>query len=206
MRVQSLKIYLLTGHQVFQVLSCCEEQPAQSQKHPAPYTDQPFGPQKKLDCIRRIFTWSHICSSTPRYSTNLPSFPGRRHTSRPKRPRTSGLTAKESDRSSSATSQTPGDASASSWKMLDGARTAEPANQSACQSVLARPHSLGIIHGDINKSNSLMRDGKAVLVDFCGEEEEFQSEFQRAEHSSSDASRRGGVGKVPCWPMPPISR
>ncbi|KAI0490601.1 hypothetical protein F4859DRAFT_13847 [Xylaria cf. heliscus] len=81
-----------------------------------------------------------------------------------------------------------------------GARTAEPADLSACQSALAKLHSLGIIHGDINKYNFLVRDGKAVLVDFetarrCSEKEELESEFQRLEHSLRDPSRRGGVGR-----------
>ncbi|KAI1756815.1 hypothetical protein F4782DRAFT_484242 [Xylaria castorea] len=82
---------------------------------------------------------------------------------------------------------------------VDGARTAEPADLSVCQSVLAKLHSLGIIHGDINKHNFLVRDGKAVLIDFesarrCREKKEFKSEFQGLEHSLSDTSRRGGMG------------
>ncbi|KAI0548899.1 hypothetical protein F4679DRAFT_549041 [Xylaria curta] len=82
---------------------------------------------------------------------------------------------------------------------VDGSRTAELADLSACQSALAKLHSLGIIHGDINKHNFLVRNGTATLIDFesarkCDNEEEFESEFQRLEHSLSDTSGRGGVG------------
>ncbi|KAI0542037.1 hypothetical protein GGR58DRAFT_510393 [Xylaria digitata] len=45
---------------------------------------------------------------------------------------------------------------------VDGARTPGPIDLSTCQSALAKLHSLGIIHGDINKHNFLIRHGKAV--------------------------------------------
>ncbi|TGJ83157.1 hypothetical protein E0Z10_g5617 [Xylaria hypoxylon] len=80
---------------------------------------------------------------------------------------------------------------------IDGARTAEPADLLACQSALAKLHSVGIIHNDINKYNFLVRDEKAILIDFesaekCGEEEKLISEFLRLEHSLNDTSGSGG--------------
>ncbi|KAI0855189.1 hypothetical protein F4860DRAFT_520109 [Xylaria cubensis] len=81
----------------------------------------------------------------------------------------------------------------------DGARAAEVADLSACRSALAKLHSLGIVHGDINKHNFLRHNGKTTLIDFesarkSGNEVEFESEFQRLEHLLSDTSGRGGVG------------
>ncbi|XXG93890.1 hypothetical protein Hte_000139 [Hypoxylon texense] len=49
---------------------------------------------------------------------------------------------------------------------IDGARTAGPEDLEACQGILARLHSLGIGHGDINKHNFLVRNGEALLIDF----------------------------------------
>ncbi|KAI0183150.1 hypothetical protein EV127DRAFT_465155 [Xylaria flabelliformis] len=82
---------------------------------------------------------------------------------------------------------------------VDGARAAEVADLPAFRSALAKLHSLGIVHGDINKHNFLMHNGKATLIDFesarkSGNEVEFESEFQGLEHLLSDTSGRGGVG------------
>lgn len=81
---------------------------------------------------------------------------------------------------------------------LDDTRSAETEDLAACQATLARLHSLGIKHGDINKYNFLIRQGKAVLVDFeaarrCSQEKELQAEYERLEHSLSDTSRRGAT-------------
>ncbi|KAI0536709.1 hypothetical protein GGR58DRAFT_378695 [Xylaria digitata] len=82
---------------------------------------------------------------------------------------------------------------------IGDARTAGPEDLKACQAALARLHSLGIKHGDINKHNFLVRDGKAVLVDFetarkSGDRGELETEYQRSEESLRDPSCRGGVG------------
>ncbi|KAI1137289.1 hypothetical protein F5Y05DRAFT_84860 [Hypoxylon sp. FL0543] len=82
---------------------------------------------------------------------------------------------------------------------IEGARTAESRDLIMCQDILARLHSLGIKHGDINKHNFLVQDGKAVLVDFetaqiCNEKEELRSEYRQLEDSLADPSYRGGVG------------
>ncbi|KAI1109136.1 hypothetical protein F5Y14DRAFT_43272 [Nemania sp. NC0429] len=83
---------------------------------------------------------------------------------------------------------------------IGGARTAGPEDLKACQAALARLHSLGIKHGDINKHNFLVRDGggEAVLIDFetarrCDNMAELEAEYQRLEASLRDPSFRGGV-------------
>lgn len=48
---------------------------------------------------------------------------------------------------------------------VDGARTAEPQDLAACQRILAKLHALEIKHGNINKHNFLIKNGKAVLMD-----------------------------------------
>lgn len=78
---------------------------------------------------------------------------------------------------------------------VDDARSADADDLEACQGALAKLHSLGIKHGDINRYNFLVRDGKAVLVDFetaqrCGDEGELKAEYERLELSLSDPSRR----------------
>ncbi|KAK9437421.1 alpha-galactosidase a precursor [Metarhizium brunneum] len=81
---------------------------------------------------------------------------------------------------------------------LDDIRSAETEDLAACQAALAKLHSLGIKHGDINKYNFLIRQGKAVLVDFeaarkCSQEKELQAEYERLEQSLRDDSRRGAA-------------
>ncbi|EFY85437.1 hypothetical protein MAC_08502 [Metarhizium acridum CQMa 102] len=83
-------------------------------------------------------------------------------------------------------------------EFLDDTRSAEIEDLTACQTALTKLHSLGIKHGDINKYNFLIREGKAVLVDFeaarkCSEEKELQAEYERLERSLRDASRRGAT-------------
>ncbi|EHK23712.1 uncharacterized protein TRIVIDRAFT_63870 [Trichoderma virens Gv29-8] len=80
---------------------------------------------------------------------------------------------------------------------IEGARSADVGDLVACQDSLAQLHSLGIKHGDINKYNFLIRDGKAVLVDFesaqkCSEKKELEAEYEQIGQSLSDPSRRGG--------------
>ncbi|KAL6806792.1 hypothetical protein GGI42DRAFT_322071 [Trichoderma sp. SZMC 28013] len=79
---------------------------------------------------------------------------------------------------------------------IDGARFADTGDLAACQESLSRLHSVGIKHGDINKYNFLIREGKAILVDFetaqrCCEKEELEAEYEQLEASLSDTSRRG---------------
>lgn len=81
---------------------------------------------------------------------------------------------------------------------IDDARSAQTGDLAACQAVLAKLHSQGIKHGDINKYNFLVREGKAVLVDFetaqrCSEKKELEAEYEHLELSLGDSSRRGGT-------------
>ncbi|KAK6072523.1 hypothetical protein SCUP515_07354 [Seiridium cupressi] len=81
---------------------------------------------------------------------------------------------------------------------IDGARTADIGDLAACRGALTKLHSLGIKHGDINKYNFLVREGKAVLVDSetaqrCIEKGELEAEYELLERSLGDSSRRGGT-------------
>lgn len=68
-----------------------------------------------------------------------------------------------------------------------------------CQNALSKLHKLGIKHGDTNKHNFLIHDGKATMIDFdCGErsldEKVFEAEARGLEVEFQDMSGRGGVG------------
>ncbi|KAM5354003.1 hypothetical protein ACJ41O_000653 [Fusarium nematophilum] len=85
---------------------------------------------------------------------------------------------------------------------VPGARTAEPGDLAACQRSLQKLHELGILHGDINKHNFLIRGdggGEAVLIDFetaqkCTDQSLLDAEYTHIEESLADTSGRGGVG------------
>ncbi|KAH0529373.1 hypothetical protein TsFJ059_004127 [Trichoderma semiorbis] len=77
---------------------------------------------------------------------------------------------------------------------IDGARFADIGDLAACQEILSQLHSLGIKHGDINKYNFLIREGKVILVEFeasqrCSEEKELEAEYVQLEASLSDTTR-----------------
>ncbi|KAJ4861797.1 hypothetical protein T069G_02751 [Trichoderma breve] len=79
---------------------------------------------------------------------------------------------------------------------IDGARFADTRDLAACQESLSRLHSVGIKHGDINKYNFLIREGKAMLVDVeasqrCNEKQELEAEYEQLEASLSDTSTKG---------------
>lgn len=76
-------------------------------------------------------------------------------------------------------------------------RHAMPADLAACQKVLAKLHSLGIKHGDINRHNSLLCGGNAVLIDFDAAQKShdhgmLDDELQRVEQELCDSSGKGG--------------
>ena len=53
---------------------------------------------------------------------------------------------------------------------------------------------------DINKYNLIVREGKAVLIDFecaqrCDGKEELEAEYESLEDSLNDTSARDGVGE-----------
>lgn len=82
---------------------------------------------------------------------------------------------------------------------IDNAKTAGPEDLAACQRSLKKLHALGILHGDINKHNFLVRGGEVVLVDFetaerTEDEEELEKEYRRLGASLGDPSTRGGPG------------
>ncbi|KAI0845659.1 hypothetical protein F5Y00DRAFT_245726 [Daldinia vernicosa] len=67
-------------------------------------------------------------------------------------------------------------------ELIAGSRPAEPRDLTICQDVLARLHALGIKHGDIHGGNFLVREGKALLIDFeishlCDEKKELELEY-----------------------------
>jgi len=80
-------------------------------------------------------------------------------------------------------------------------RHAAPEDLSLCQSALSKLHHLGIKHGDINKHNFLIHDGKATLIDFdaatqFNDEETLDAEYQNLQAELADESGRGGILKV----------
>ena len=50
-------------------------------------------------------------------------------------------------------------------RMTD-AHHATPTELRLCQVALSKLHNLGILHGDVNKHNFLVKDGRAILIDF----------------------------------------
>lgn len=84
---------------------------------------------------------------------------------------------------------------------VTGARHACPNDIAACQQILSRLHHLGNLHGDINRFNFLIRDSKAVLIDFdtarkCGDQDALSKEFEALPEYLQDTSRRGGGGSL----------
>ncbi|KAI4862164.1 alpha-galactosidase a precursor [Hypoxylon rubiginosum] len=78
--------------------------------------------------------------------------------------------------------------------------TAEVNDLEKCQRVLKRLHALGLKHGDVNKHNFLIRDGKgeAVLIDFettirCQDERELTGELEGLREQLEENDGRGGV-------------
>jgi hypothetical protein len=66
-----------------------------------------------------------------------------------------------------------------------------------CQQTLSKLHRLGITDGDINKHNFVIRDRRAILVDFdnseqCENEKAVEREFCTLEEALRDTSGRGG--------------
>ncbi|TKX21169.1 hypothetical protein C1H76_6710 [Elsinoe australis] len=80
---------------------------------------------------------------------------------------------------------------------ITGARHATQEDHLLCKETLSKLHKLGILHGDINKHNFLIKDDRAVLIDFeCArfskEEAAFQDEMNRLWDELGDTSGRGG--------------
>jgi tRNA A-37 threonylcarbamoyl transferase component Bud32 len=76
-------------------------------------------------------------------------------------------------------------------------RHATPEDFPLCLSVLSKLHKLGIKHGDINKHNFLIHDGKATLMDFdnasrLASDDELEVELHELQDQLRDTSGRGG--------------
>lgn len=81
------------------------------------------------------------------------------------------------------------------------ASRAGPEDLSLCQNILSRLHGLGIKHGDVNRHNFLVHDGRATLIDFdfsrkCQERSELHREMSSLHDQLSDTSGRGGSIRV----------
>jgi predicted Ser/Thr protein kinase len=77
-------------------------------------------------------------------------------------------------------------------------RHAAPEDLSICQHTLAKLHELGIKHGDTNKHNFLVRNGKATLIDFdsaerCNDPKLLRDEFQMLEQLRDDSGKGGRI-------------
>lgn len=76
-------------------------------------------------------------------------------------------------------------------------RHATPEDFPLCHLALSKLHKLGIKHGDINKHNFLIHDGKATLVDFDNasrpaSQDELEAELHELQDQLRDTSGRGG--------------
>ncbi|KAJ9301216.1 hypothetical protein DTO271G3_1351 [Paecilomyces variotii] len=88
---------------------------------------------------------------------------------------------------------------------ITNARHAGPNDLAACQETLRRLHQLGILHGDINRFNFLIRGSTAVLIDFesarkCDDQDALCEEFDSLPRFLGDESNRGGDAKGVCLP------
>ncbi|OQE39952.1 hypothetical protein PENCOP_c006G05214 [Penicillium coprophilum] len=82
---------------------------------------------------------------------------------------------------------------------IANARHAGPQDLDICQKTLTRLHTLGIKHGDVNRFNFLIRDSKAILIDFdtarkCGDVRSLDQELQGLQEALESLSSRGGRG------------
>lgn len=80
---------------------------------------------------------------------------------------------------------------------ITSCRHATPGDLSLCQQTLSKLHRLGIKHGDINKHNFLIHDGKATLIDFdvstrCDDVKALDEEFRMLQDALWDTSGKGG--------------
>ncbi|EEP78297.1 predicted protein [Uncinocarpus reesii 1704] len=81
---------------------------------------------------------------------------------------------------------------------IDYSHRVGPGDLTACQNALAKLHSLGIMHGDVNRYNFLILAGgeTATLIDFetarkCDDEDLLRKEFEELLESLLDMSGRG---------------
>lgn len=79
-------------------------------------------------------------------------------------------------------------------------RTAEAADLDKCQRTLKKLHALHLKHGDTNKHNFLIKEGKgeALLIDFdvttrCHNEQELLEELEGLQEQLEENTGRGGL-------------
>lgn len=82
---------------------------------------------------------------------------------------------------------------------IANARHAGPQDLNICQQTLTRLHALGIKHGDINRFNFLIRDSKAILIDFdtarkCDDSKLLAEELHNLKEALESSSGKGGGG------------
>ncbi|KAJ5926756.1 hypothetical protein N7516_008529 [Penicillium verrucosum] len=82
---------------------------------------------------------------------------------------------------------------------IANARHAGPQDLEICQQTLARLHALGIKHGDVNRFNFLVRDSRAILIDFdkarkCDDPNLLAGELGSLQEALESSSEKGGGG------------
>ncbi|PWY68647.1 alpha-galactosidase A precursor [Aspergillus heteromorphus CBS 117.55] len=82
---------------------------------------------------------------------------------------------------------------------ITDARHAVVQDVEACRKVLSRLHGLGVRHGDTNRFNFLIRDSKAILIDFdtaqkCDDPARLLQEMEDVSACLEDLNARGGGG------------
>ncbi|PYI33561.1 hypothetical protein BP00DRAFT_338887, partial [Aspergillus indologenus CBS 114.80] len=80
---------------------------------------------------------------------------------------------------------------------ITNARHAGPEDLELCREALAQLHALGLLHGDTNRHNFLIRDGKAIVIDFsttrkCDDEDLLRQEMEGLLVHLADTSNVGG--------------
>ncbi|PYH47042.1 alpha-galactosidase A precursor [Aspergillus saccharolyticus JOP 1030-1] len=80
---------------------------------------------------------------------------------------------------------------------ISNARPAGTEDVEPCREALSQLHALGLLHGDINRHNFLIRDGKATLIDFsttrkCDDEDMFREEMEALPDCLADTWNNGG--------------
>ncbi|KAF3480626.1 uncharacterized protein GIQ15_05973 [Arthroderma uncinatum] len=84
---------------------------------------------------------------------------------------------------------------------ITGGRHAGPQDLELCQQALSRLHALGIRHGDTNRFNFLIRESRAVIIDFdtarkCDDQEALRKEMDDLPGFLESTSRAGGGGFI----------
>ena len=84
---------------------------------------------------------------------------------------------------------------------IANARHAGPGDYGICRQTLTRLHALGVRHGDVNRFNFLIRDGKAILYDYdtareCDDPKSLAEELRSLQEALESSSSKGGGGYI----------